>query len=144
VNTTPQNEDLKISKKSKTQDQEKPKRVSEEIQQWGKTSLHQPMVHRTVSGAQAGTPSEPAALGKNSSLVAKIHRTVRCAPNCPVSLGPTVIITNGRLLRGKKGQKSRSSQRKSVAPDCPVCHRTVLCTSGKQIQRATDVAGTRH
>jgi hypothetical protein len=31
-----------------------------------------------------------------------------------------VIFTNGRLLRGQKGQKSRSGQRKSVAPDCPV------------------------
>jgi hypothetical protein len=37
--------------KFKTQDQKKPKRVSEEIQQRGKTGLHQPAAHRSVQCA---------------------------------------------------------------------------------------------
>jgi hypothetical protein len=65
------------------------------------------------------------------NVAAKIHWTIQCASNCPVSLGLTVIFTNGRLLRSQKGQKSRSGQRKSVSPDCPVCHWTVQYTSGQ-------------
>jgi hypothetical protein len=65
-------------------------------------------VHRTVFGAQASAPNELAALGKTKSSTAKIHRTVRCIPDCPVSPRPTVIFANGRLLRGQKGQKVRS------------------------------------
>jgi hypothetical protein len=46
---------------------------------------------------QAGS-SEKAALGISSARTAKIHRTVRCAPDCPVSqrsAEPTV----GRAIR---------------------------------------------
>jgi hypothetical protein len=64
-----------------------------------------------------------------------------------VSLGPTVIFANGQLLRGQKGKKVRSGQRKSVTPDYLVCHRTVRCATGAdesngRLQRATDVART--
>jgi hypothetical protein len=124
------NEDIKRSKKSKTQDKKKPTRVSEEIQQWGKTSLHEPGAPDSVRcpGWRAQRTDRSR---EKLAPTAKIHRTVRCAPDCPVSLGPTVIFTNGRLLCSQKGQKSRSDQRKSVAPDCPVCHQTIWCTTGQ-------------
>jgi hypothetical protein len=100
------------------------------------------MICSSVSGAQVGAPNELATLVKTKSFAAKIHRTVRCAPDCLVSLGPTVIFTNGRLLRGQKGQKGRSGQRKSVASDCPVCHRAD--ESNGQLQRVIDLVGTGH
>jgi hypothetical protein len=52
-----------------------------------------------------------------------IHRTVRCAPDCPVCTGlsgePTVGRANGRLcdLRETRGQANG----REGAPDCPVC-----------------------
>jgi hypothetical protein len=74
-------------------------------------------VHRTVSGA-------PDSLGANCPLsgtcrrrTAIIHRTVRCAPDCPVSqrsAGPTVgrAICAGHVAEPTVGRG---------APDCPVC-----------------------
>ena len=73
-------------------------------------------VHRTVSGA-------PDSLGANCPLsgicrrrTAKIHRTVRCAPDCPVSqrsAGPTV----GRAICA--GHVAEPTARRG--------HRTVRC-----------------
>jgi hypothetical protein len=85
--------------------------------------LHQPAVHRTVSDAQAGAPDEQAALRKTQRFAAKIHRTVRCAPDYPVSPQPTVIFANGRLLlvRNVRSQK-QSMTIKS--------HRTIRCATG--------------
>jgi hypothetical protein len=78
------------------------------------------VVHRTVSGGApdsvwcARLPRPKRLLsGFSPATSAKIHRTVRCAPDCPVSqrsAGPTV----GRATRG------RANGRKE-APDCPVC-----------------------
>jgi hypothetical protein len=51
-----------------------------------------------------------------------IHRTVRCAPDCPVSqrsAGPTVGWANGRL-RDLRKTHGRANGREG-APDCPVC-----------------------
>jgi hypothetical protein len=45
---------------------------------WSKTKLAQPMVHRTLSGAQARALRELAALGFSQSSSTKIHLTVRC------------------------------------------------------------------
>jgi hypothetical protein len=38
-----------------------------------------------MSGAQAGAPSELAALGKTQRSLAKNHQTIWCTPDCPVS-----------------------------------------------------------
>ena len=42
-------------------------------------------VHWTMFDAQSSAPSEQVALKKNSMRPAIIHRTVWCAPDCPVS-----------------------------------------------------------
>jgi hypothetical protein len=53
----------------------------------------------------------------------KIHRTVRCAPDCPVCTGlsgePTVGRANGRR-RNPRVTRGRANGLKG-APDCPVC-----------------------
>jgi hypothetical protein len=54
-------------------------------------------VHQTVSGAQAEAPNELDVLGDSQSSTAKIHRTVRCASDCPVSPRATVNFATGRL-----------------------------------------------
>jgi hypothetical protein len=52
-------------------------------------------------------------------------------------------VDSGRLLHSLKRQKSEDSLRRQVAPDCPVCHRTVRCTTrtydfnGQQLQTPT-------
>jgi hypothetical protein len=76
-----------------------------------------PVVHRTVSGV-------PGCLGANCPLsgicrrrTAIIHRTVRCAPDCPVSqrsAEPTV--GSGICARHVAGPTVGKG-----APDCPVC-----------------------
>jgi hypothetical protein len=57
-----------------------------------------------------------------------IHRTVRCAPDCPVSqrsAEPTVGRANGRPqnLRTTRGLANGRKE----APDCPVCTGHVRC-----------------
>jgi hypothetical protein len=56
---------------------------------------------------------------------AKIHRTVRCAPDCPVCIGlsgePTVGPANGRP-RNLRATRGRANGQKG-APDCPVRQR---------------------
>jgi hypothetical protein len=57
---------------------------------YAQPNLHQPAVHRIVSGAQAGALGEQAALGKNS--VCRGYNS----PNCPVNQPrpwPTVDFT---------------------------------------------------
>jgi hypothetical protein len=55
-----------------------------------------PVHHRTVSGAPERSGSELASFGKTEDCSAKIHRTVRCTPDCLVRqrsngyLAPTV------------------------------------------------------
>ena len=82
-----------------------------------------PVVHRTVSGgapdsvrcARLPRPKRPLS-GFSPATSAKIHRTVRCAPDCPVSqrsAGPTV----GRAI----------GARHVAEPTVEKGHRTVRC-----------------
>jgi hypothetical protein len=72
---------------------------------------------------------------------AKIHRTVRCAPDCPVSqrsAGPTV----GRGIRARHVAEptiGRGHRTVRCAPDCPVSQRSAGPTVGRGI-RARHVA----
>jgi hypothetical protein len=82
-------------------------------------------VHRAVSGAQAGSPVEQAALGKNLA-----HRGYN-SPDCPVCTGlsgepvaPTPTVNNA--ISGRCVDFANSHQ---GALDCPVCHRTVRCAT---------------
>jgi hypothetical protein len=91
-------------------------------------------VHRTVSDAQAGAPSDLVALGKTQRSSAKNHRTVWCVtglssePTKQWSTSPAVDC--GRLHRNLKRQKVKDSLRCQVTPDYLVCHQTVWCTTG--------------
>jgi hypothetical protein len=50
------------------------------------SNQHQPVVHRTVSGAQAGPATNSALSGKSEGAATIIHRAVRCSPDCPSSI----------------------------------------------------------
>jgi hypothetical protein len=63
---------------------------------------------------------------------AKIHRTVRCAPDCPVSQRSTRANGRPRILRATRGE---ANGRKG-APDCPVCTGHVRCANGSQISNS--------
>jgi hypothetical protein len=99
------------------------------------------MVHRTLSGAQAGVPNEQAAREKTQSSATKINRTIWCAPDCPLCPRPTTIFANGRLpLRLAPSETVRSQKQSAtsgrtvlsgVPPACPVRHR------GRRIQQST-------
>jgi hypothetical protein len=78
--------------------------------------------------AQAGALDEHAALRKTQRSSAKIHRIVRCAPDCQVSPQPTVIFSNGRLpptsetvrniqKSGRTGLSGGRRIQRSTAPD---------------------------
>jgi hypothetical protein len=125
-----------------------------------------PMVHWTVSSAQAGPTVNSSLSGKSKGATAKIHRTVRCAPDCPVSqrrLRPTVVYTisgrrvahaNGRLVTpdylvcigqcSVRQQDPRSNaaldKEGDQAPDwycsCLVVHRTVRCATQQKVRIA--------
>ena len=96
-----------------------------------------PVVHRTVSGgapdsvrcARPPRPKRPLS-GFSPATSAKIHRTVRCAPDCPVSqrsAGPTV----GRAI----------GARHVAEPTVGKIHRTVRCApdmSGAPTVRRSD------
>jgi hypothetical protein len=74
-------------------------------------------VHRTVSGAPDQRSANQPLSGFSPATSAIIHRTVRCAPDCPVSqrsAGPTVgrAICAGHVAKPTVGRG---------APDCPVC-----------------------
>ena len=75
-----------------------------------------PVVHRTVSGAPGCLDLKTPLSGICRRRTAKIHRTVRCAPDCPVSqrsAGPTV----GRAI----------GARHVAEPTVGKIHRTVRC-----------------
>jgi hypothetical protein len=83
-----------------------------------------PVVHRTDSVwcarlARANWPLS----GIHRRRTTIIHRTVRCAPDCPMCTGlsgePTVGRANGRL-RDLRKTRGRANGREG-APDCPVC-----------------------
>jgi hypothetical protein len=73
-------------------------------------------------------------LGIHRRRTAIIHRTVRCAPDCPVcqrSAGPTV----GRGIRVRHVAEptvGRGHRTVRCAPDCPVCTRHVRCANGSK------------
>jgi hypothetical protein len=82
-----------------------------------------PVVHRTVSGgapdsvrcARLPRPKRPLS-GFSPATSAKIHRTVRCAPDCPVSQ-----ICNGRQRSASPFKEiNRAPDSVRCAPDCPV------------------------
>jgi hypothetical protein len=95
-----------------------------------------PVVHRTVSGgapdsvrcARLPRPKKPLS-GICRRRTAKMHRTVRCAPDCPVSQRSARANGRPRILRATRGLVNGRKE----APDCPVCtglsgvHRTVRC-----------------
>jgi hypothetical protein len=92
-----------------------------------------PVHHRTVSGAPERSGSELASFGKTRGRSAKIHRTVRCTPDCPVCQR-----SNGHLRATVDSAKCtfefRMSEQKSEG------HRTVRCASGATVicaQRST-------
>jgi hypothetical protein len=73
--------------------------------------------------------------GIRRRCTAIIHRTVRCAPDCPVSqlsAEPTVghAICAGHVVVPTVGRGHRTVR---CAPDCPVCTGHVRCASGSQI-----------
>ena len=79
-------------------------------------------VHRTVSGAPDQHRANQPLSGFSPATSAKIHRTVRCAPDCPVSqrsAGPTVgrAIGARHVAEPTVGRKHRTVR---CAPDCPV------------------------
>ena len=87
-------------------------------------------VHRTVSGAPDQRGANQPLSGFSPATSAKIHRTVRCAPDCPVSqrsAGPTV----GRAI----------GARHVAEPTVGRKHRTVRCApdmSGAPTVRRSD------
>src|SRR6187455_2280073 len=81
-----------------------------------------PVVHRTVSGAPGCLDPKTPLSGICRRRTAKIHRTVRCAPDCPVSqrwAEPTV----GRGICARHvawPTVGRGHRTVRCAPDCPV------------------------
>ena len=80
------------------------------------------MVHRTVSGAPGCLDLKTLLSGICRRRTAKIHRTVRCAPDCPVSqrsAEPTVGrgICARHVVWPTVGRRHRTVR---CAPDCPV------------------------
>jgi hypothetical protein len=74
------------------------------------------VVHRTVSGAQAGLAMNSSLLGKSEGATTKIHRTVRCAPDRLVSQWrPQPMV--GCAING----------RHVAEPTVTWSHRTVRC-----------------
>jgi hypothetical protein len=109
-------------------------------------------VHRTASGAQAGSATNSLLSGITEGAATKIHRTIRCAPDCPVSqqcqrqrsavqsMGdacpePTVTRphrTVSGVPRGPRSQQSASPEKErnhalfmsGGAPHCLLCQPT--------------------
>ena len=86
-----------------------------------------PVVHRTVSGAPGCLDLKTPLSGICRRRTAKIHRTVRCAPDCPVSqrsAGPTVgrAICAGHVAEptARRGHRTvRCAPDMSGAPTAP-------------------------
>jgi hypothetical protein len=81
-----------------------------------------PVVHRTVSGA-------PGCLGQTGRSreicrrrTAIIHRTVRCAPDCPVSQRPAKPTVDSEICARHVDWPTVGRGHRTVrcAPDCPV------------------------
>jgi hypothetical protein len=98
---------------------------------------HTAKIHRTVRWC-TGLSGEPTVgRGIRARRVARAndregHRTVRCAPDCPVCTGQCLVrqrlgICNGRLRQIRK--EIRTGQ-------CPVVHRTVRCAKRQKARIA--------
>jgi hypothetical protein len=75
-------------------------------------------VHRTVSGAQAGTPTNWLFSGKAEGVATKIHRSVRCAQDCLVCQ-PCPC----------QQSVARSASNAWTPPTVTRSHRTVWCST---------------
>jgi hypothetical protein len=90
---------------------------------YAQPNLHQPAVHRTMSGAKGGVPDKLIDLGKNTA-----HHDYNsldylvCTGLSGELAAPTPTVDHaisGRHMDFTNDQK--------VTPDCLVCHRTVWC-----------------
>jgi hypothetical protein len=79
------------------------------------------VVHRIVSGAQAGPATNSSLSGKSEGAAAIIHQTVWCTSDCPVSQRRPQS-TVGSAISGRRVAWANGHL---VASDCPV--RTGLC-----------------
>jgi hypothetical protein len=62
-----------------------------------------PLVHQTVSGAPGPRATNQPLSGIQWARSAIIHRTIRCAPDCPVSQRSNDSLhVNGRLHRDEQ------------------------------------------
>jgi hypothetical protein len=77
---------------------------------------HQLWVHRTLSSALAGSEMNSLLSGIAEDAKAKIHQTVRCAPDCPVS-----------QQRPRQRSAARSTGDSWPEPTVTRPHRTVRC-----------------
>jgi hypothetical protein len=86
-------------------------------------------VHRTVSGAQVSSATNSLLSGIAEVAVAKIHRTVRCAPDCPVSQQRSRRRSTERSTRNQWATRGRTG--------LSGVHRTVSgVPSGPRVQRS--------
>ena len=77
-----------------------------------------PVVHRTVSGAPGCLDLKTPLSGICRRRTAKIHRTVRCAPDCPVS----------QRSAAESARDTWSGQRSEGGTGLSGVHRPVWCT----------------
>jgi hypothetical protein len=99
-----------------------------------------PVCTRQCSVPRLARPTDKPLSGKTQRSVAIIHRTVRCASNCPVSPQPTVNFANSWLPPELETDRKSETVRRQVAPDYPVRHRgrrIQRSTRGRRIQRST-------
>jgi hypothetical protein len=118
-----------------------------------------PVVHRTVTGgapdsvrcARLALVKRPLS-GFRRRHTAKIHRTVWCAPDCPVSQWSVAQSARdawaGQRSEGGTGQcplrqrlqtfngRLRQNRKEIRTGQCPVVHRTVRCASRQKARIA--------
>jgi hypothetical protein len=82
-----------------------------------------PVVHRTVSGAPGCLDLKTPLSGICRRRTAKIHRTVRCAPDCPVN----------QRSAAQSGRDTWPSQRSEGGTGLSGVHRTVRCARSATI-----------
>jgi hypothetical protein len=102
-----------------------------------------PVEHQTVSGAPGCLDLKTPLSGFGRRRTAKIHRTVRCAPDCPVSqrsAGPTVG-------HAESARDTWAGQRSEGGTGLSGVHRTVRCarsaTVGQKARMAFQICSQR-
>jgi hypothetical protein len=93
------------------------------------SDLHQLWVHRTLSGAEAGVATNSLLSGIAKDAATKIHRTVRCAPDCSVCTGLFGASTASTPTVGSS-ISAKSTGDAWPEPTVTRPHRTVWCTKG--------------